>query len=124
MRLFKQGNILCIFAGTICLSGDFNVTHDISGPAENLWLDYSQMTGALNQIQVSETGRHPDVCLRWAILHDDTATEPRISWWVSVKATKHIMTFDPIVSAAAQQEQYDLHFSPDNAKRRFFETCY
>ncbi|KAJ5542726.1 hypothetical protein N7535_005150 [Penicillium sp. DV-2018c] len=118
-----KGDFLGIFAGTIRFSEDFSVTHGISGPAENLWLDYSQVTGALNQMQVSEPGGYANVCLRWAIFYDDTATEPRISWRVSVKATKHIMPFDPIVRAAAQQEQYLLHSSPGNAKRGFLESA-
>lgn len=100
------------------LSGDFSLSHGTPGPAENLWLDYSQVTGALNQMQVSEPGGHANVCISWAIFHDDTATEPRILWRVSVKATKNITPFGPIVRAAAQQEQYDLHLSPDNAKKR------
>ncbi|KAJ5418699.1 uncharacterized protein N7487_002249 [Penicillium crustosum] len=118
-----EGDFLGIFAGTIRLSEDFNVTHGISGPAENLWLDYSQVTGALNQMQVSEPGGNANVCLSWEAFHGDNATEPCISWRVSVKATKHIMPFDPIVRAAAQQEQYHLHSSPENAKRGFLETA-
>ncbi|KAJ5350293.1 hypothetical protein N7541_008020 [Penicillium brevicompactum] len=118
-----EGDTLGIFAGTIRLSEDFNVTHGISGPAENLWLDYSQVTGALNQMQVSEPGGNANVCLRWEAFHGDNATEPCISWRVSVKATKHIMPFDPIVRATAQQEQYHLHSSPGNAKRGFLESA-
>lgn len=118
-----EGDFLGIFAGTIHFSGDFSLTHGIPGPAENLWLDYSQVTGALNQMQVSEPGGHANVCLTWAIFHDDTATEPRISWRVSVKATKNIMPLEPIVRAAAQQEQHDLHLSPDNARRGFLQIC-
>jgi hypothetical protein len=119
-----EGDFLGIFAGNIRFSKDLSVTHGISGPAENLWLDYSQVTGTLNQMQVSEPGGYANVCLRWAIFHDDTATEPRVTWRISVKATKHIMPFLPVVRAAAQQEQYDLHLSPINAKRGFLETCY
>ncbi|KAI2671308.1 hypothetical protein LCP963914a_9669 [Penicillium roqueforti] len=121
--LICEGDFLGIFAGTIRLSEDFNVTHGISGPAENLWLDYSQVTGALNQMQVSEPGGNANVCLRWEAFHGDNATEPCISWRVSVKAAKHIMPFDPIVRAAAQQEQYHLHSSPANAKRGFLESA-
>lgn len=36
-----EGDFLGIFARTIRLSEDFSVTHGISSPAENLWLDYS-----------------------------------------------------------------------------------
>ncbi|KAJ5111474.1 hypothetical protein N7532_002009 [Penicillium argentinense] len=118
-----EGDFLGMFAGTIRLSEDFSVTHGISGPAENLWLDYSQVTGVLNQMQVSEPGGNANVCLFWEAFHGGNATEPCISWRVSVKATKHIMPFDPIVRAAAQQEQYHLHSSPGNAKRGFLESA-
>jgi hypothetical protein len=33
------------------------------------------------------------------------------------------MPFDPIVRAAAQQEQYHLHLSPGNAKKGFLESA-
>ncbi|KAJ6069133.1 hypothetical protein N7499_011020 [Penicillium canescens] len=68
-----EGDFLDIFAGTIRLSEDFNVTH----------------------------GGNVNVCLRWEAFYGDNTTEPCISWRVSVKATKHIMPFDPIVRAAA-----------------------
>jgi hypothetical protein len=42
---------------------------------------------------------------------------------VSVKATKPIMPFDPLVRAAAQREQYVLHSSSENAKKGFLELC-
>lgn len=70
-----EGDFLNIFASAIRLSGNFSVTHGIPGPTENLWLDYSQVTGALNQMQVSEPGGHANVCLHWAIFHDDIALE-------------------------------------------------
>jgi hypothetical protein len=34
------------------------------------------------------------------------------------------MPFHPIVRAAARQEQYDLHLSPDNAEKGFLEISY
>lgn len=90
-------------------------------PEESLWLDYSQVTEALNQMQVSEPGGHANLCLCLGMFHDDATTEPRCSWRVSVKARKNIMSFEPIVRAAAQKEQYDRHLSPDNAKKDFLQ---
>jgi hypothetical protein len=84
---------------------------------------FSWAEGALNQMQVSEPGGNANVCLRWEAFHGDNATELCISWRVSVKATKHIMPFDPIVRAAAQQKPYHLHSSPGNAKRGFLEPA-
>lgn len=39
-----------------------SVTH---GPIRTLWLDYSQVTGTLNQMQVSEPDGNANVCLLW-----------------------------------------------------------
>jgi hypothetical protein len=41
----------------------------------------------------------------------------------SLKATKPIMPFNPLVRVAAQQEQYMLYSSPKNTKRGFLEPC-
>ncbi|KAJ6105284.1 hypothetical protein N7523_010094 [Penicillium sp. IBT 18751x] len=119
----REGDFLGIFAGNIRFSTDVSVTHGIRGPADNLWLDYSQVTGTLNQMLVSEPGGPANVCLAWEVISDDVGAESRTSWRVSVKATKPIMPFDPLVRVAAQQEQYMLHSSPENAKRGFLEPC-
>ncbi|CEJ62619.1 hypothetical protein PMG11_11116 [Penicillium brasilianum] len=89
----REGDFLGIFAGHIRFSTDVSVTHGIRGPVDNLWLDYSQVT------------------------------ETRTSWRVSVKATKSIMPFDPLVRVAAKQEQFMLHSSPENATRGFLVPC-
>ena len=88
-----------------------------------MWLDYSQVTGTLNQMLVSEPGGPANVRLQWEVIHDDFGTDSCTSWRVSVKATKPIMPFDPLVRVAAQQEQYVLHSSSENAKRGFLEPC-
>ena len=119
----REGDFLGIFAGNIRFSTDVSVTHGIRGPVDNLWLDYSRVTGTLNQMLVSEPGGPANVCLAWEVISDDIGTEARTSWRVSVKATKSITPFDPLVRVAAEQEQYMLHSSPENAKRGFLVPC-
>ena len=60
-----EGDFLGIFAGTVRFSEEFSVTHGIPGPTRTLWLDYSQVTGALNQMQVSEPDGNTNICLLW-----------------------------------------------------------
>ncbi|KAJ6142773.1 hypothetical protein N7471_002226 [Penicillium samsonianum] len=74
-------------------------------------------------MQVSEPGGKANVCLLWEAFCGDVETQSYISWQVSVKATQKIMPFDHIIRAAAQQEQYDLHMSSDNAQKGFLGTC-
>ncbi|KAJ5117563.1 hypothetical protein N7448_011195 [Penicillium atrosanguineum] len=117
----REGDILGIFAGRIRFSEDLSATHGIRSPIDNIWLDYSQVTGTLNQMQVSEPGGPANVRLQWQAIHDDIESESCTSWRVSVRATKFIMPFDPLVRVAAQQEQYVLHSSSENARRGFLE---
>ena len=119
----SEGDFLGIFAGKIRFSEGLSATHSIRGPIDNLWLDYSQVTGTLNQMLVSEPGGPANVRLQWEVIHDDIGTESCTTWRVSVKATKPIMSFDPLIRVAAQQEQYELHSSSDNARRGFLEPC-
>lgn len=63
-----EGDSLGIFAGPIRLTEHLSVTHGISGPIENLWLDYSKVKGALKQMQVSEPGGHARVPLLGLII--------------------------------------------------------
>lgn len=117
----REGDFLGIFAGKIRFSENCSTTHGIRGPIDNLWLDYSQVTGMLNQMLVSEPGGHANVRLQWEVIHDDIGTDSYTSWRVSVKATKPIMPFERLVRMAAQQEQYVLHSSSENAKRGFLQ---
>jgi hypothetical protein len=119
----REGDSLGIFAGKIRFSENWRTTHGIRGPIDNLWLDYSQVTGMLNQMLVSQPGGHANVRLQWEVIHDDIGANSCISWRVSVNATKPIMPFEPLVRVAAQQEQYVLHSSSENAKRGFLELC-
>jgi hypothetical protein len=37
----------------------------IKGPIPDLWLDYSEILGKLNQIRVAKPGEKMNVCLAW-----------------------------------------------------------
>ncbi|OQE13978.1 hypothetical protein PENSTE_c040G06747 [Penicillium steckii] len=113
-----------IFAGAVRFSEELSITHGIPGPTGRLWLDYSQVTGVLNQMQVSEPGGKANVRLHWEIFCGDVETQSDISWRASVKAIKQIMPFEPLIRMAAQHEQYGLHFSSENAERGFLEIAF
>jgi hypothetical protein len=109
---------LGVFAGTIRFSENFNATHGIRGPAENLWLDYSQVTGTLNQMQALKPGEDANVGLQWELISDGDKEKPSsFSWRVSVRT---IMPFGDITPAASQKEQYLLR-SPVYARRGFMK---
>ncbi|KAJ5555971.1 hypothetical protein N7513_003613 [Penicillium frequentans] len=118
-----EDDLLGIFAGSVRFSEEFNVKNGICSPMDNLWLDYSQVTGALNQMRVSEPGAPANVRLHWEVIDDDLATNHCTSWRVSVRATQPIRPFYPLIRTASRQEQYDMHLSPENAKRGFLEGC-
>lgn len=116
----QEGDFLGLFAGTIRFSENFNAAHGIHGPAENLWLDYSQTTGTLNQMQVLKPGEDANVCLQWELISDGDEEKPSsFLWRVSVRAIRAIMPFEEITRAAFQKEQYLLHRSSVYAKRGF-----
>jgi hypothetical protein len=77
------------------------------GPTPYLWLDYSQVTGTLNQIRVARPGGEANVCLAWE------------HWRVLVVATRKIIPFEPLIRAASSEEQFALHQSLDYARRGF-----
>ncbi|KAJ5982539.1 hypothetical protein N7451_012639 [Penicillium sp. IBT 35674x] len=115
----SEGDFLGIFAGNVRFSEAFNVERGICSPIDNLWLDYSQVTGTLNQVKASEPGGPSNVCLQWEIVHDDLGTDHCTPWRVSVRATKPVKPFSPLIRMAPRQEQYTLHLSLENARRGF-----
>lgn len=90
----KQGDILGVFAGRIRFSDDFDNLYGIRGPFEKLWLDYSQVTGTLNQMKVSRHGSEANVQLHWEPVNKHGDKESRVSWIVSVRAMRAIMPFE------------------------------
>lgn len=118
----RPGDFLGIFAGTIRFSDDFNRVHGIRGPMEKLWLDYSNVTGVLNQMKVSKPGGEANVQIRWELVNMEEEGEPRISWTVSVRALKPIRPFEEIVRDAPQEEQYLFHQTAAHAGQDFLKT--
>lgn len=66
----QEGDFLGTFAGMIRYSGRCNDTYGIPGPKENLWLDYSTVTGTLNLIGVSRPRGDSNVRLDWELFED------------------------------------------------------
>jgi hypothetical protein len=114
-----EGDFVGIFARIIRFSEDFNVKHGILSPVANLWLDYSQVTGTLNQMQVSQPGSSANVRFLWEAVNERDETGPCISWRVLVLATRTIMPFDELIRVAPREEQFLLHKSSEHARRGF-----
>ncbi|KAL2811818.1 hypothetical protein BDW59DRAFT_167948 [Aspergillus cavernicola] len=115
----EEGDFLGIFAGAIRYSADFNPIYGIRGPTDKLWLDYSDTTGTLNLMRVSEPGGVANVQIHWEYREELGGTEPCVLWRASVRATRKIEPFEEIIRAAAQKEQYLHHRSPVSARRGF-----
>jgi hypothetical protein len=112
---------LGIFSGKIRFSEHCSVVQSITGPAPHLWLDYSQVTGTLNQMQVTRPGGEANVHLAWEGVNEDVESGPCKSWRVLVLAIRKIMPFEPLIRAAFLEEQFALHQSRDYARRGFLE---
>jgi hypothetical protein len=117
----SQGDLLGIFSGKIRFSEHCNVAQSIIGPTRHLWLDYSQVTGTLNQMQVARPGCEANVHLAWEGVNENVESGPCESWRVLVLATREIMPFEPLIRAAASDEQLALHQSLDYPTRGFLE---
>jgi hypothetical protein len=117
----SPGHLLGIFSGKIRFSEHCNVIQSIMGPAPHLWLDYSQVTGTLNQMLVARPGREANVQLTWEGVNENIESGPCESWRVLVLAIHEILPFEPLIRAAASEEQFALHQSLDYARRGFLE---
>jgi hypothetical protein len=115
------GDLLGIFAGKIRFSEHHNTAQFIPGPIPHLWLDYSQVTGTLNQMQVAPPGGEANVHLAWEGVNENVESGPCESWRVLVLASRKIVPFEPLIRAASSEEQFGLHQSSDCARRGFLE---
>ncbi|KAJ6166908.1 hypothetical protein N7470_002355 [Penicillium chermesinum] len=115
----QEGDFLGIFAGMIRYSEPCNVTYGVPGPEENLWLDYSTLTGALNLMSVSRPGEDSNVRLDWELIGEQKGEKPFLMWRVTVRALRTIRPFEEMIRAAPQKEQYLLHKSAAGAERGF-----
>jgi hypothetical protein len=117
----SAGDFLGIFAGAIRFTEDDNPVQRIPGPTADLFLDYSHVTGTLNQMQVSEDDSLANVRLEWQAVNEDDATGCCDFWRVRVIATKSIAPFEPLIRVATSREQVALHQSTYHAGRGFLE---
>jgi hypothetical protein len=115
----QKGYTLGRFAGVIRYSSECSVVYGIPGPEQNLWLDYSTVTGALNFMKVSAPGGDFNVRLQWKLIDGRSEGKAHLMWEFSVVALRAIQPFQEIVRAAPQKEQYLLHQSPACAKRGY-----
>jgi hypothetical protein len=117
----SPGDLLGIFSGKIRFSEHCDVAQAIEGPIPNLWLDYSQVTGTLNQMQVAQPGGKANVHLAWEGVNENAEVGPCESWRVLALAIRKIMPFEPLIRAAPSEKQFALHQSLDYARRGFLE---
>ncbi|KAM4067587.1 hypothetical protein HRG_001478 [Hirsutella rhossiliensis] len=108
---------LGVFVGHLRHSEGFDTTWGIKGPRENLWLDYSKVTGLLNQMRVSQQGGDANVRLHWELCDVEGRSEP--TWTVSAWALKTIRPFEEFVRCAEQEAQFRLHQDPACARKGF-----
>jgi hypothetical protein len=107
-----------VFSGKIRFLKD-KVVQAIPGRTEKLWLDYSQVSGTLNQMRVAKPDGDVNVRLEWEAVNEKDKTGPCLSWRVLVLATRDIMPFEELVRAAPAIGQYHEHKLSESAKRGF-----
>lgn len=115
-----KGDFLGVFAGYLRYSEDFDNMYGIRGPTEKLWLDYSRVTGVMNQMKVTAPGNDANVALQWELMDGDTEL-PRM-WRVAVRAVRDIRPFEGFVRVAGQEAQYRLHRRSSCARLGFTKS--
>merc|ERR1712093_170465 len=117
----SRNNFLGVFSGKIRYSED-RVVQAIPGPTEKLWLDYSQVSGTLNQMQVAKPDGDVNVYLKWEGVNEKDKTGPCLSWRILVLASRDVMPFEQLVRAAPAIDQYHEHKLSESAKRGFTKS--
>jgi hypothetical protein len=91
------GDFLGIFPGRLRYT-DAKPARAIGGPISNLWLDYSEVMGKMNQIRVAKAGEITNVCLAWEGVNEVEGDKTLCEYLrVLVLATRHIMQFDRLI---------------------------
>lgn len=116
----KEGDFLGIFTGYFRYSEDFDDVYGIRGPTEKLWLDYSEVTGVLNQIRVAAPGENANVALQWELIGN--GSDSPCKWRVAARALSKIRPFESFVRVAHHEAQYLLHQTPACARRGFTKS--
>lgn len=115
----QEGDILGVYAGEIRYSADCHYAYGIPGPRENLWLDYSNVTGVLNFMKVSAPGGDSNVRLQWELIDERKEANACLKWRVTAVALREIKPFEELIRVAPRKEQYLLHRSVGGAKRGY-----
>ncbi|KID94657.1 hypothetical protein MAJ_09377, partial [Metarhizium majus ARSEF 297] len=114
-----KGDYLGIFSGNIRYSDAFDKKRGVCGPTKDLWLDYGQVTGVLNQMKVSPPYGTENVRLEWELIDISVGMQCHQAWRVAVRALRTIKPFEELIRAARHEDQYLLHQEPANAKNGF-----
>ncbi|KJZ70773.1 hypothetical protein HIM_09823 [Hirsutella minnesotensis 3608] len=121
----QEGDFLGVFAGTIRYLEKKNSMYGIPGHSanlENLWLDYSHVTGILNQMRVSPPNGDANVCLQWELFEGSEGEACPPAWRVAVRALRTIKPFEELVRAAPNSEQYLRHRKLAHARRGYIKS--
>ncbi len=103
------GDLLGIFSSKIRFLEHYNVTQAFKRPILNLQLDYLQVTGTLNQIQVIYSGGAANVYLEQEGVNKNVEASPCKSQRVLVLAIRKIMPFKPLIYTASLEKQFVLY---------------
>lgn len=115
----QKGDFLGVLGGNLRYSADFDSTYGIRGPHELLWLDYSCVTGLLNQMHVSLADRDANVQVRWETIRERRRKKQGLVWMASVRALRTIHPFERLVRVTSQEQQYSLHQQATHARAGF-----
>lgn len=114
-----KGDYLGIFSGNIRYSDAFDKERGVRGPTDNLWLDYSQVTGVLNQMKVSPPYGTENVRLEWELIDISIKIKRQQAWRVAVRALRTIKPFEDLIQVPHHGKQYLLHQESANARRGY-----
>jgi hypothetical protein len=112
---------LGIFSSKIQFLEYCNIAQFIIGPILYLWLDYLQVTGTLNQIQVAWPGRKANIYLAWESINKDVENGLYKHWRVLVVAICKIIPFELLICIASSEEQFVLYQLLDYTRKGFLE---
>jgi hypothetical protein len=100
----SPGDFSGVFSGKVRFSEYCNIAQSIIGLIPYLWLDYSQVTGTLNQMQATRSGGETNVCLAWEGVNEDVESGPCEHWRVLIVAIRKIMPFEPLIHVTSSEE--------------------
>ena len=107
------GDFLGVFSGNVRFTEHVKVIQAIPGPTAKLWLDYSQVTGTLIQMQVAKPGGDSNVRLEWEAVNEMDKMGPCVSWRVLVLATREIMPFEPLICYCRLDIRFSLNVTKE-----------